>query len=438
MTPNETEQDLINKGIEAKKLGNIPNAQAFFARALSTNPKSEEAWLNMAQVIDDVDKQKECYEKVLEINPQNAVAKAWLLKSTQLEKEPAYEPVEMFDEQAQTKEVNGPQVSYTNRIAFLVLMIIVLIAGYWVWQKANVDAQNTAPSATTTQSPSGVEAGEWKFIPYNLNRSSEGDGWDMVAFNLAIVNMTPNMLYCDRCYGSAFGFDGWTITADEESFTIQMDYGTQKVLIPPMSSVNIGHYAARIPANSSQLKVQGPLRRKLFFMTNEAEVYPLNPQVDFDSLSFDLSEQPVVFPTWLSQDHFLGVNDVPEQMFAYWDKGTFSIQQFEVQENMLWITLDLKNETDQEINLNNLHPLLLNEDIVTNSAPDLLNSSGLVRDYSKDAPIEGIVGPGQTSEFRLGFPNYKNPSLLYFCVEIRGAYGTFYDCDDKAIYVDIP
>lgn len=436
MTPNETEQDLINKGIEAKKLGNIQNAQAFFARALSINPKSEEAWLNMAQVIDDVDKQKECYEKVLAINPQNTFAKAWLLKSTQVAETHTYDPAETLAEQAQTQEVNGPQLPYPTRIAFLVLMIVVLIAGYGLWQKAKADANDASPTTASTQSPSGVETGEWKFIPYNVNRSSEGDGWDLVAFDLAIVNMTPNMMYCDRCYGSAFGFDGWAVTADDESFTIQMDYGSQKVLIPPMSSIHVGHYSARIPANSSHLQVQGPLRRELFVMTDDAEAYPPNPQVDFDSISFDLTEQPIVFPTWLSKDHFLALNDVSGQTFKYWDKGNFRITQTEVQNDTLWITVEFQNETDQDINLNNLRPLLVNN-LATNVIPDLLNSSGTPLDYSKDLPNEGMVGPNQTSEFRFGLPDYKNPSLLYFCAEIRGAYGVFYDCDDKAIYVDL-
>lgn len=67
-------EDFLGAGIDAFRQHHLESAQAKFAKAVISNPDSEDAWLWLARVIADRERQLYCYLRVLDINPRNAEA----------------------------------------------------------------------------------------------------------------------------------------------------------------------------------------------------------------------------------------------------------------------------------------------------------------------------------------------------------------------------
>jgi tetratricopeptide (TPR) repeat protein len=62
------------RGIELVKAGDLKQAQIYLSRVVQSCPDSEEGWLWLGHALDDLEKRKYCYQRVLAINPANSQA----------------------------------------------------------------------------------------------------------------------------------------------------------------------------------------------------------------------------------------------------------------------------------------------------------------------------------------------------------------------------
>ena len=65
----------LQDGREAIDSGNIDQARLIFQSLLQENPRDENAWLGLAEVVTDIDDKRVCYENVLKIDRNNRAAK---------------------------------------------------------------------------------------------------------------------------------------------------------------------------------------------------------------------------------------------------------------------------------------------------------------------------------------------------------------------------
>lgn len=68
----------IQDGKDAIAQGNPQQARLIFEAILQETPRSEDAWLGLAEVLTDTDDKRICYENVLKINKQNRAAREGL------------------------------------------------------------------------------------------------------------------------------------------------------------------------------------------------------------------------------------------------------------------------------------------------------------------------------------------------------------------------
>jgi hypothetical protein len=68
----------LDDGRNAINAGNLQQARLIFEAILQENPRSEEAWLGLADVLTDVEDKRICYDNVLKINKQNREAREGL------------------------------------------------------------------------------------------------------------------------------------------------------------------------------------------------------------------------------------------------------------------------------------------------------------------------------------------------------------------------
>ncbi len=73
-----TEQDLFQTGYAAYKAGDKPRAVAVLAQLVQQYPHSERGWFLLGMSMDAADKREYCFQRVLEINPNNADAQKHL------------------------------------------------------------------------------------------------------------------------------------------------------------------------------------------------------------------------------------------------------------------------------------------------------------------------------------------------------------------------
>lgn len=71
-------QNSVNDAIAALKAGNKEEARALLLAILDDEPKNEDAWLVLSAAVDDPRRKLQCLETVLEINPDNQVARRGL------------------------------------------------------------------------------------------------------------------------------------------------------------------------------------------------------------------------------------------------------------------------------------------------------------------------------------------------------------------------
>jgi pimeloyl-ACP methyl ester carboxylesterase len=73
-----TEQDLFQTGYTAFKTGDKPRASAILAQLVQQYPRSERGWYLLGMCMDAADQREYCFQRVLEINPNNADAQKHL------------------------------------------------------------------------------------------------------------------------------------------------------------------------------------------------------------------------------------------------------------------------------------------------------------------------------------------------------------------------
>lgn len=83
MTPFPTDAQqraavLTNQGAAALRAGQRDEALNLLRQAIQLDPQSEQAWLFMAGAVQEPDRRKYCLERVLQLNPQNELAKRGL------------------------------------------------------------------------------------------------------------------------------------------------------------------------------------------------------------------------------------------------------------------------------------------------------------------------------------------------------------------------
>lgn len=71
---------LLERGIQAVRNGNHPEAKMLLTQVLKQNSRNEQAWLWLSEAVDTVGEQITCIEQVLAINPDNKIAKLALKK----------------------------------------------------------------------------------------------------------------------------------------------------------------------------------------------------------------------------------------------------------------------------------------------------------------------------------------------------------------------
>ena len=72
---NEDISQLLEQGIDAAKRGDRATGRKLLTQVLEADPANELAWIWLASCVNTLQERKECLERVLEINPDNARAK---------------------------------------------------------------------------------------------------------------------------------------------------------------------------------------------------------------------------------------------------------------------------------------------------------------------------------------------------------------------------
>lgn len=68
----------LQDGRDAIERGNLQQARLIFEALLQENPRSEDAWLGLAEVLTETKDKRICYENVLKINKNNQAAREGL------------------------------------------------------------------------------------------------------------------------------------------------------------------------------------------------------------------------------------------------------------------------------------------------------------------------------------------------------------------------
>jgi hypothetical protein len=70
--------EALEHATQLVKTGRLEDAKTSLLQYLRNNPNSEQAWLLMSYTVSDTAQQKDCLERVLRINPENAMARSKL------------------------------------------------------------------------------------------------------------------------------------------------------------------------------------------------------------------------------------------------------------------------------------------------------------------------------------------------------------------------
>jgi thioredoxin-like negative regulator of GroEL len=112
----------LQDGKEAISRGNLQQARLIFEALLQENPRSEEAWLGLADVLTDVEDKRICYENVLKINKQNRIAREGL-RSLEPQANPliaalGQTPPKVEEDVGEYDEEEEAQTMVSQRVAF--------------------------------------------------------------------------------------------------------------------------------------------------------------------------------------------------------------------------------------------------------------------------------------------------------------------------------
>lgn len=96
----------IEDGQQAVEQGNLQQARLIFEAILQETPRSEEAWLGLAEVLTDTDDKRICYENVLKINKDNREARE-ALRNLEPQADPLIEALQPKAEPGDEDEIPG-------------------------------------------------------------------------------------------------------------------------------------------------------------------------------------------------------------------------------------------------------------------------------------------------------------------------------------------
>lgn len=74
----EEVRQLVERGVHAARLGHKEEAEQFLRQAVALDPRNERAWLWLSAVVEGIEAQRECLQRVLSINPTNSFARSGL------------------------------------------------------------------------------------------------------------------------------------------------------------------------------------------------------------------------------------------------------------------------------------------------------------------------------------------------------------------------
>lgn len=100
--------DLIKQGATALKSGDRATAQHFLSQAVERQPNHELAWLWLAGAVSNLDERRACLERVLTLNPDNAMAKQGLAQLPQPQTTVPSSTPEAATPQANTNSTTPP------------------------------------------------------------------------------------------------------------------------------------------------------------------------------------------------------------------------------------------------------------------------------------------------------------------------------------------
>ncbi len=75
--------DLLKQGLTAARVGDVEDARRLLSEATTQMPDNVDAWLALAGVVDALPEKKRCFERVLELQPDNQEARAGLARVEQ-------------------------------------------------------------------------------------------------------------------------------------------------------------------------------------------------------------------------------------------------------------------------------------------------------------------------------------------------------------------
>jgi hypothetical protein len=101
----------LEKAVASIKAGDTEKGKELLVRAIRQNPKDERAWLWMSRCVADPRQKRDCFERVLRINPQNRDAIAGLRG---------------LNRPARPKDVQKPEPPKTKRIPTLLIVTAVV------------------------------------------------------------------------------------------------------------------------------------------------------------------------------------------------------------------------------------------------------------------------------------------------------------------------
>ena len=110
--------DLLNQAVAFIKAGNTEKGKQLLITVIRQNPKDENAWLWMSRCVTTAEQKRDCFERVLKINPQNQHAIEGLRK---LNNPTLQKP------QVKTSVNPKPSNTKSNRSSLILIGVIVLI-----------------------------------------------------------------------------------------------------------------------------------------------------------------------------------------------------------------------------------------------------------------------------------------------------------------------
>jgi len=81
---NMSEEQLLRQGATAARVGDVESARKYFQSVIDSDAHNVAAWLGLAGVVESEEEKRRCFERILELDPDNQDAVAgmeWIAKS---------------------------------------------------------------------------------------------------------------------------------------------------------------------------------------------------------------------------------------------------------------------------------------------------------------------------------------------------------------------